>query len=87
MAYEFQDPSRKDDAGTMVFSIAYDQAKKRSPVRVEASREFVEDIWRVSWNDTQAVVDRMDVERIAHLKEAELRGKDNYNDIGQLRIG
>jgi DNA-dependent RNA polymerase auxiliary subunit epsilon len=87
MAYEFREGAKIDDAGTIVFSIAYDKAQKRSPVRLEARASYVEDAWKLSWRDKDAVRKRMDVEKTAYLKKCEAAGLDNYNAIGVVQIG
>ncbi len=44
MAYEFRDVARIGFILDRVFSIACDKAEKRSPVRLEASRQYVTDM-------------------------------------------
>lgn len=86
MNYEFRNRSQIDNAGTKVFSIAYDKMQKRSPVRVEAYRNRVEDDWGIDWRDREAVIERMDVERLAYLRQAEAVALDDYNGMAVFPI-
>jgi hypothetical protein len=69
-----------------VFSIAYDKTQRKSPVRLEASRKYVVDVWREDWHDDAAVIARMDTERAAYLPEMEKRAQDDFNSIGVYRL-
>ncbi len=90
MAYEFDGvhPARFDDAGTIVFAIATDKAKKRSHVRLEASRTYVEDVWRLDWNrDRDAILKRFEAKRAQYLDKCQEASLDDYEATAFYQIG
>jgi hypothetical protein len=61
---------------------AEDEAELRSPVRVEASADFVKQRGGVAWNDTLSVRAWFDFEKGHHLEAAEKWSLDEYNKMG-----
>jgi hypothetical protein len=55
MAYAYDTEAHIDFDRGVIFSWLRDQAGKGSPVRVEASREYIADHWRVDWQDPKSV--------------------------------
>ena len=53
MTYEFWWDTRfKHDE--FVYALGFDGDEQKGPVRLEASRDFVTDVWRLNWNDRPA---------------------------------
>jgi hypothetical protein len=65
MQYTFDENTHLDREAELVFDFARDGLP--SPVRVQASRRFVEDYWHVDWNDDDAVRARFDAEKHKHV--------------------
>jgi hypothetical protein len=74
MPYNFADRTQVDRLDDIVFDFAQDG--DAPPVRVQASRRFIEAFWKVNWKDDEAVVGKFDHEKRKHvgaLKMAEGR--------------
>ncbi len=74
MPFTFNDKTQIDRRDDVVFDFA--QEGDVPPVRVQASRQFVENFWMIDWNDEPAVRSKFDHEKRKHvgvLKRAEGR--------------
>jgi hypothetical protein len=74
MAFTFNDMTQIDRRDDIVFDFA--QEGEFPPIRVQASRQFVENFWNIDWDDEGAVRSKFDHEKRKHvgvLKRAEGR--------------
>ena len=55
MAYKYDDPVHIDFDRDVAFCWLRDEGGNGSPVRIEVSREYMEDHWHVGWRDERVV--------------------------------
>jgi hypothetical protein len=83
----FNDNTVINRAENYVYDIAQDVRDQLCPVRLEASRAFVKDVWGIDWSDEKGVRSRFDREKAQFLGQLESRAHDDYNSIAVFRIG
>ena len=69
MVYDDDVHINGDERGDFVFSWPRDHGRK--PVRVQASKQFVTDHWKLAWSDRKAVKDAFRARRGMYLKTAD----------------
>lgn len=55
MAYKYDEPVHIDSNREVAFCWLRDEGGNGSPVRVEVSRKYMKDHWRVEWRDERIV--------------------------------
>lgn len=70
MAYRYDDAVHVDPNRDVAFSWLRDERGVGSRVRVEVSREHMEDYWRVEWRDQRVVCDEFAKRRGEYIDRA-----------------
>ncbi len=69
MSYKYDDDAHIDEVRDVVFCWLRDD-KTRDYIRVEATREFIADKWKIEWRDKKALIEEFQKRKDAYLDSA-----------------